>query len=134
MVSFRPCLTATRPTASSSRRWSGPRSHDRPRTEPDWHRRALRAGDGGPLVQRAVAADDPAARALPLRVLPAALPVDVVLPLLRRALDDHADERHRGSHLRALRRVDAEARVGRRALAPDRAHHLFGVALPRGLR
>ena len=40
----------------------------------------------------------------------------VVLPDLRRALDDRADERHRGAHLRPLRRLDAEARLSAKEL------------------
>ena len=43
-----------------------------------------------------------------------ALPADVLLPELRRALDDRAHERHREPDLRALRRLDAEARMSRR--------------------
>ena len=47
-----------------------------------------------PELRRALAAPDPARRALPLRLLPDALSADVPLPGLRRALDDRAHERH----------------------------------------
>src|SRR5919106_2513217 len=68
-------------------------------------------------MRRAVAAAYPAARPLPLRLLPAPLRARLTVPRLRRAPDDRAHERLRGPALPALRTLDAEA--GLRAAESD---------------
>src|SRR4051794_24076981 len=78
-----------------------------------------------PHLRRAVAAQDPAARPLPLRLLPDPLSADGLLPVLRRALDHHANEQRGPPLVRAMRRVDAQGPIA----APSREREpLLGAA------
>ena len=65
------------------------------------------ARSGVPGVRRALASPDRGTRALPMRLLPAALRARLGVPELRRAFDDRAHVEHRGRRLQPLPRQHA---------------------------